>query len=116
MKQYPKKLYICIDCMRTFHINRKLENLIRFILGKKNKIICPYRNCKGKYIFLYQTQECKCWNCYHRFSIKRKLLDNLLWFFLGKNKDIECPICKSKNIKNDRYYLSIKSLTYKKLK
>ena len=35
MLQYPKKLYICLDCRHTFPIDMKLRNLIGTILGKK---------------------------------------------------------------------------------
>ena len=116
MMQYPKKQYICLDCMLTFHINSKLGNLIRVILGGKKEIICPRPRCKGKIIMLLHVKKYRCLKCGHKFSINRKLSDNLLWLFLGKNKEIECPICKNKNIKNDRNYLPIKSLTYKKFK
>ena len=116
MLQYPKKLYICLDCRHTFPIDMKLGNLIRTILGKKKEIICPRPRCKGKTIMLLYINKCRCWECRHEFSIRRKLSDNLLWLFLGKNKYVECPICKSERITNDKSYLAIKSLTYKKYK
>ena len=115
--QYPKKQYICLDCMRKFPIDRKLCSLIKAILGKKREIKCPRcKGIKGKTIMLYRINKYKCMNCHNYFSIKRKLLDNLLWLFLGKNKEVECPICKSKEIKKSPYDLGIKSLTYKKYK
>ena len=116
MLQYPKKLYICLDCRHVFPIDIKLGNLIGTILGKKNEIICPRPRCKGKTIMHLQIKKYRCRECGHKFSIHRKLSDNLLWLFLGKNKYVECPICKSERITNDKRYLTIKSLTYEKYK
>lgn len=65
---------------------------------------------------LLHINKYRCRECGHKFSIHRKLSDNLLWLFLGKNKYVECPICKSERITNDKRYLAIKSLTYKKYK